>query len=66
MAIPRPATSAGVVVPVPPAAIGMVLAATAKLGELVGFVTVGTSHDGHDPLGAAKLDTTAGEVYPPF
>jgi hypothetical protein len=43
----------------------MVLAATVKLGALVELVTVGTSHAGHDPDGAAKLETTAGDEYAP-
>jgi hypothetical protein len=36
------------------AALGMGEAATASEGVVVGFVTVGTSHVGHDPLGAAN------------
>ena len=46
-----------VVAPVPPALVGIVLAATASVGVVVGFVTVGTSQAGHEPEGAEKLVT---------
>jgi hypothetical protein len=36
------------------AEFGIALAATARLGVVVEFVTVGTSHVGHEPEGAAK------------
>jgi hypothetical protein len=52
-----PATKLGVAVPVPPLATGITLAAIAKLGVLVEFVTVGTNQVGQEPLGAAKLVT---------
>src|SRR6185437_3561537 len=46
------------------AALGIALAATAKDGVVVGFVTVGTSHDGQEPEGAAKLDTPPPVPHP--
>jgi hypothetical protein len=41
-------------------ALGIALAATVKLGVEVELVTVGTSHEGHEPEGAAK-DVTVPE-----
>ena len=39
------------------ALLGIALAATARLGVVVEFVTVGTNHVGHEAEGAAKLET---------
>src|SRR6185312_7566532 len=46
------------------AELGMALAATAKDGVVVGFVTVGTSQEGQEPEGAAKLDTPPPAAHP--
>ena len=48
---------AAVVAPVPPLAVGTIPAATASEGVVVGFVTVGTNHEGHEPEGADILVT---------
>ena len=43
--------------PVPPLAVGTIPATTASEGVVVGFVTVGTNHEGHEPEGADILVT---------
>lgn len=52
-----PATRLGLAVPVPPFASGTIPAATARFGDVVGFVTVGTSHVGQLPAGAVNVVT---------
>lgn len=48
------------------AEFGIALAATAREGVVVELVTVGTSHDGHDPEGAKKLVTVPLPPPPPL